>query len=121
MANVEPRQVLATLGTELRVRTATIGGDFIRDVLSGGAVTAVNSGRTFAGPDVFQAGPAGAGGAAGATGERGIPLEYRYITERPDANGLYAALMKVVREARELNSKGMSSTDKRNLINAADV
>jgi hypothetical protein len=102
-------------------RGGVIGGDFIRNVLSGGAVAAVNSGRTFAGPDVLQAGPAGAGGAAGATGERGIPLEYRYITERPDANGLYAALMKVVREARELNSKGMSSTDKRNLINAADV
>jgi hypothetical protein len=29
VANVEPRQILATLGTELRVRTATIGGDVV--------------------------------------------------------------------------------------------
>jgi hypothetical protein len=102
-------------------RGGVFGGDFVRDVLSGGNVAAVNSGRTFAAPDVLQAGPAGAGGAAGVTGERGIPLEYRYISDRPDANGLYAALMKVVREARELNSKHMSATDKRNLIDAADV
>ena len=102
-------------------RDEVIAGDFVRDVLSGRNVAAVNSGRTFDAPDPLPVGPAGADLVAGVTGERGIQLEYRYIRERPNANGLYAEMMKVVREARELNSKRMSSGEKRTLINAADV
>ncbi len=36
-------------------------------------------------------------------GQQGIPLEYRYVKARPDAAGLKAELMKIVKEAREIN------------------
>ena len=74
-------------------RADVIGGDFVRDVLSGGAVTAVNSPRNFANPDQLQAGPAGAG-VAGPVGERGIQLEYRYISDNPDATGCTPRLLR---------------------------
>ena len=45
-------------------------------------------------------------------GQKGIPLEYRYVKARPNAIGLKAELLKIVREARDINLSRSSSTEK---------
>ena len=98
-------------------REATINPiNFVRNILSGipVAVTAASP-RNYANadqlPDEVRNVSANQGG---------VQMEYRFISARPNANGLRNELMKIVKEVRNLNTKHMGFFDKRRLINAAD-
>ena len=45
-------------------------------------------------------------------GQKGIPLEYRYVKARPDAAGLKGELLKIVKEARDVNLSQSSVEEK---------
>jgi len=58
--------------------------------------------------------------AKGSAGQKGVTVEYRHITERPTPDNLATALMKIVREVRELNTKHLPAEVKKRIIDAAD-
>ena len=78
---------------------------FIRGVLTGKNVTAVNTGLSrqlkadVLPKEVEEA----------SAGQKGVTVEYRYIRERPTPDNLATSLMKIVREVRELNTKHLPS------------
>ena len=45
-------------------------------------------------------------------GQKGIPLEYRYVKARPTAAGLKTELLKIVKEARDINLSQSSEEEK---------
>lgn len=90
---------------------------FVGDVLTNTLPlrSMIGSPRSYPAPDPTPASVTNVSG-----DQQGIQVEYRHITVRPDADGLAAALMKVVDEVRELNTKHLGYFDKRALLKAAD-
>ena len=89
---------------------------FVRGVFLGNEVQAVNTGRSRqleadAMPDAVKRASAG---------QRGIPVEYRHIADRPKPAGMKDALMKIVRDVRLLNIKHLSGDEQVAIIEAAD-
>jgi hypothetical protein len=91
---------------------------FVNDVLKGrepdriGAATAPD--RTFSAPDPMPHVSAASGG------QSGVQVEYRRITARPSTDDLTEELMKVVKEARKLNTRHLKSSKQTDILKAAD-
>jgi hypothetical protein len=79
-------------------------------------VSAVSSPRSFDEPDALPTEVSKA-----SADQQGAQFEYRYITARPDADGLAAELMKVVDEVRTLNLKHVSADRRLHIIQTADA
>jgi uncharacterized protein DUF4157 len=84
-------------------------------VFGGAHVNVVGSPRSFATPDQLPEDVSRASG-----GQQAAQFEYRYITTRPDANGLAAELTKVVTEVRNLNLKHLSPHARQDMIHDAE-
>ena len=108
----KPAHWIDTLGVVARPGNGDVIPDsFVTRVLMGFDVGAVGSPRNFGAPDAMPAAVSTASG-----GQQGAQFEYRYITDRPDTGGLRDALMKIVEQARELNTKHMSTSPRRALL-----
>lgn len=105
---------------EGRKETITSPWTFVSEVLSGKGPAAIEAAthesRTFPEPDPVPKAVSAASG-----DQRGAQVEYRYITARPDAAGLADELMKVVKEARELNTRHLDPLQKKSIIDTAEM
>ncbi len=99
-------------------RTSFITDDeaFIRGVLTGKNVTAINTGRSRQ----LKADNLPKEVEEASAGQKGVTVEYRHISESPTPGTLGTSLMKVVREVRELNTKHLPALVKKRIIDAAD-
>jgi hypothetical protein len=96
-------------------RGDVIPNNLIYRMFLGYDINAVASPRNFDNPD-----PMPNAVRQNSNDQQGAQIEYRYITERPDTNGLNAALMKIVNQVRMLNTKHLSTTDRQQMLDGAD-
>jgi hypothetical protein len=89
---------------------------FVRGVFTGEQVQAVNTGLSRQ-LNIDEM-PAAVRDAS--AGQQGIPVEYRYIKLKPKPAQLAAALLRIVRDVRRLNTKHMAADQRDALIAAAD-
>ncbi|MGH3768957.1 MAG: hypothetical protein ACRDS0_25015 [Pseudonocardiaceae bacterium] len=97
--------------------------DFVVALFGGAPAGEVKTivGKTLPGHDELPADSGGVKVGWESFGQKGIPLEYRWISERHPISGLAAAIVKIVEDVREANLRELTPKQKADVENAIKV